>query len=212
MSPDIVAANLARHWNESARTGRRQRGRQWYPAARDWAESLARETGYTLEQVVAVLAITSPGIQLTSNLDHTERIMRGERDSGGRFPNVNRPKIAAVLTSPDAAAEWARGPKVGPFHRAILGDSDALVLDRWAIYAATGDASKGRTGHTRDAADDQLTRGRREVIEDAYRALARKVRIPVRDLQATIWLQVRETTGAIRGGQVRSIRYADITA
>ena len=208
MSPDIVAANLERHWNESARTGRRQRGRQWYPAAREWAESLARETGYTLEQVVAVLAITSPGIQLTTNLAHTERIMRGETGTGGRFPNVNRPKIRAVLTSPDAASEYVRGPKVGPFHRAILGDADALVLDRWAIWAATGQTA---SEHARDDVH-ALDKSRRAMIEDAYRALARKVRIPVRDLQAVIWLQVRETTGAIRGGQIRQVRYADITA
>lgn len=203
MSPDTVEARLRAHWNESARTGRRQRGRDWYPAARRWAEDLALETGHTLEQVVAVLAITSPGIMLATNLEHTERIMRGERDTGGRFPNQNRPKIAAVLDDPDAAAEWARGPKVGPFHRAILGDADALVLDRWAIFAATGERE--------ERAEDQIRRkDRRATVERAYRALARKLRISVRDLQATIWLQVRETTPHGRHGVVH--RLADITA
>lgn len=192
MSPDIIAANLHAHWNASARTGRRQRGRQWYPNARAWAEGLARETGHTIEQVVAVLAITSPGIHLTTNLAHTARIMRGETDTGGRFPNVNRPKIANVFASPDAAAEYVTGPKVGPFHRAILGDTSALVLDRWAIFAATGARSDAEQ---KPFATTKL----RESVEDAYRALARKVGMSVRDLQAAIWIQVRETTITARG-------------
>lgn len=200
MSPDIIESNLLAHWRESARTGRRQRGRQWYPAARDWAQSLADETGHTLAQVVAVLAITSPGIQLTTNLTHTERVMRGESDTGGRFPNVNRPKIAGVLRDSAAAEEYVRGPKVGPFHRAIMGDTSALVLDRWALFAATGE---------RESRDAQPSPKLRETVEDAYRALARRLKINVRDLQATLWLQVRETTPRA-GGTVP--RLADITA
>lgn len=200
MSPDIAESNLLAHWRDTARTGRRQRGRDWYPAARRWAQDLAAETGRTIEQVVAVLAITSPGIQLTTNMQHTAAIMRGERDSGGRFPNVNRPKIAGVLDSPDAAAEYVRGPKVGPFHRAILGDADALVLDRWAIFAATGE---------RESRDASLSPRMRETVAGAYRALARKLKIPVRDLQATLWLQVRETTPRSTGTVPR---LADITA
>lgn len=201
MSPDIVESNLLAHWRESARTGRRARGRQWYPTARQWAADLAAETGHTVAQVVAVLAITSPGIQLATNMAHTESVMRGESDSGGRFPNVNRPKIAGVLSDPIAAEEYVRGPKVGPFHRAILGDRDALVLDRWALFAATGERGDSVQRFTKGAL--------RESVESAYRALARKLKIPVRDLQATIWLQVRETTARANTGTVP--RLADIT-
>jgi hypothetical protein len=203
MCPAEITANLERHWNESARTGRRQRGKNWYPAAREWAETLARETAHTVEQVVAVLAITSPAVQLVTNMDHTERILRGGGDSGGRFPNANRPKIAAVLACPEAAAEYVRGPKVGPFHRAILGDRSALVLDRWAIYAATGE---------RDNTNLNKVAGtkRRDAVEHAYRALARKVGVAASELQAIIWLQVRETTPNGRYGVIHKLR--DITA
>lgn len=188
----MIEANLLRHWRATARTGRRARGRDWYPAARRWAEELADETGLTLEQVVAILAITSPGAQLVTNLRWTESIARGEVATAGRFPNANAPKIAAVLASPAAAHEYVTGPKVGPFHRAILGDTSQLVLDRWAVFAATGERS-----------DDHLSKvagtKRREAVDTAYRQLARKLRWNVRDLQAAIWLQVRETTENARG-------------
>ena len=202
MSPDTVAANLAAHWAASARTGRRQRGRQWYPAARRWAEGLAVETGHTIEQVVAVLAITSPGAQLVSNVRWTESVIRGEVETAGRFPNANRPKLAGVLASPDTAHEYVTGPKVGPFHRAILGDTSQLVLDRWAVFAATGERGN-------DATSKVAGSKRRDAVEDAYRALARRAGITVRDLQAVIWLQVRETTEHGKTGTVP--RLADFT-
>lgn len=175
---------------------RRRRGRRWYPAMREWAEQLAAETGYTLEQVVAVLAITSPGAQLVTNQDWTEQVCRGEKQTAGRFPNVNRPKIAGVLASPEAAHEYVIGPKVGPFHHAILGDRDALVIDRWATAAAN------------PFRDDALSDPGRRCIESAYRSLARKRRLKVRELQAIIWTQVRETTPDARG---RVRKFQDVT-
>lgn len=195
---------LTAHWAATARTGRRQRGRDWYPAARRWAESLAIESGRTLEQVVAVLAITSPGAQLVTNLDWTRRVCTGEVETAGRFPNTNREKLASVLADPDAAHAYVIGPKVGPFHRAILGGTDELVLDRWAIFAATGergDDSVGKVAGTK----------RRDEVDAAYRTLAKRIGWPVRDLQAAIWLQVRETTPSIRRGKSSLVRLVDIT-
>jgi hypothetical protein len=164
---------------------------------RQWADDLAAETGYTLEQVVAVLAITSPGAQLTSNMDWTEQVCRGEKTTAGRFPNAYAPKIAAVIASADEAHAFVTGPKVGPFHHAILGDRDALVIDRWATAA------------TNPFRDQTLTDPGRRAIDRAYRAVAKAARIKVRELQAIIWLQVRETTPDARG---RIRKLADITA
>lgn len=182
----------------------RRRGRQWYPRAAEIMADLAADTGYSVDQCVAVLAITSPGIQLRTNLDHTARIMRAESDSGGRFPNVNRPKISAVLADAEYASEYVRGPKVGPFFKAILGDVDALVLDRWAFFAATGTGDREEIQGMRPKA--------REAVVSAYRKAARSVRIRVRDFQATVWIHARETTPLIRNGRPVTVRLADITA
>lgn len=201
MTPEQALANLYDHWNASRRTGRRKRGRDWYPAMCRWADDLATRTGRTVEQVVAVLAITSPGAQLVTNMRWTEAILTGAATTGGRFPNANAPKIAGVLTDPDAAHEFVIGPKVGPFHRAILGDSRQLVLDRWAFFAALGIRS--------DADLHRITNDTRQAVAWAYAKLARKARMSVRDLQAIIWLQVRETTPRADG---RLHRLKDVTA
>jgi hypothetical protein len=157
---------------------------------------LADRTGYTLEQAVAVLAITSPGAQLVSNLQWTERALETNgRTRVGRFPNVMGAKIAAVLADADYAAEYVGGPKVGAFHRAILGDTSQLVIDRWAT--AAGNVFRS----------DALTEGSRRTLDAAYRNLARRLRRNVRDLQAQVWIAVRESTPDSRG-RVRAL--ADI--
>lgn len=163
------------------------RGRDWYPCARRWAANLADETGYTLEQVVAVMAITSPGAQLVSNVRWTESALRAKRNrkriSVGRFPNTMRPKIHAVLNSAAAAHEYVTGPKVGPFFRAILGDEDALVIDRWAFRAATGSNELG------------LLRPKlRRAVESAYSDATRTTGETLRAFQAIVWIVLREST------------------
>lgn len=105
------------------------------------------------------------------------------------------PKIAAVLADPEYAAEYVTGPKVGAFHRAILGDTSALVIDRWAT--AAGNVFRAQ----------ELPEGTRRALDTAYRQLARKVRRNVRDIQAQVWIAVRESTPDARG-RIRSL--ADI--
>ena len=183
----------------AATPAQRSRGRKWYPAARQLMQDLADRTGYTLEQAVAVLAITSPGAQLVTNVDWTRQALQSRGAARvGRYPNQMRPKVAAVLADPAAASAYVTGPKVGAFHRAILGDTDALVIDRWAT--AAGNVFRS----------DALTEGSRRALDAAYRQLARARRRSVRDLQAQVWIAVRESTPVLRRGKVVTPKLADI--
>jgi hypothetical protein len=71
------------------------------------------------------------------------------------------------------------GLKVGPFSDAILGDFDALVLDRWA-YRAAGVSDVPRVGE------------RRAVIE-AYKRAAKAMGWTLRETQAIIWVTYRDS-------------------
>lgn len=166
-----------------------RRGRQWYAAARRECRRMAREHGRPLSQVAAVLAITSPDAQLATNLRWTEEILRGER-TAGRYPTDQAPKVAAALSS-RRPGQHVTGPKVSAFYRAIMGDEDVLVVDRWAAFAA---------GSTKDYAPKAAAR---RAIEAAYRQAATIVGESVRDFQAIVWIVCRENTPTAAGHLVK---------
>lgn len=163
----------------------RRRGRTWYPETNRRLREIAERTGSSTAQAVAVFAIVSPEVQLLTALNWTEEILRGER-KGGRYPNMQGARIQAALST-RYPVKAITGPKVNPFYRAIMGDTTALVIDRWAAYAA---------GHDRGA---DIPRAVRRDIETAYRAAATAVGETVRAFQAIVWIIVRETTPKSNG-------------
>lgn len=189
------------HWYQCASRDQRRRGRSWYRVARQLLQMAADENGYTLEQAVAVLAITSPGTQLATNVSWTLAALESRgRARVGRFPGRMVPAVRAVLASPDLASEHVQGPKVGAFHRAILGARE-LVIDRWAYFAAAG--GRAEDG---DSKIDVATNGRASAVHGAYAAVARRHRLPLHELQAIVWIVARESTPSARTGKVPRLR------
>jgi len=176
-----------------------RRGREWYPAARAECEDIARTSGHTVAQVAAVLAITSPDTQLGTNLSWTRAACHQRPvTTAGKYPGAQLPKVRAALADTANPGQYALGPKVAAFYRAIIGDEDALVIDRWAVYAAGCDRSKVPGAKTR------------RIVEQSYRAAATRVGENVRDFQAIVWTVVRESTPSERHGLVP--KRSDITA
>lgn len=194
LTPYAERELLARY--ESATPEQVRRGRDWYRAARRECRRMARKYNRPLAQVAAVLAITSPDAQLRQNVAWAEAILAGERPSmAGRYPKDQAPKVRAALES-TRPGQYATGPKVHAFYRAIMGATDELVIDRWAAFAA---------GAERDRVPNITTR---RSIADAYRRAAQHVHESVRDFQAIIWIVTRESTPRVTG---RVPKLADIT-
>lgn len=198
MSTDSsVSTLLALYAQADADTVRR--GREWYSAARAECAAIAADTGYTLAQVAAVMAITSPDAQLKTNIAWTRRACESRgRAKVGKYPNAQRAKIRGALKDANDPGRFAAGPKVSAFFAAIVGDESAMVVDRWAAFAA---------GHE----DRQKVPGAkvRRVIEEAYRQAAAIVGETVAAFQAIVWIIVRESTVRADG---RINRLGDITA
>lgn len=194
---DALTALLAHYSNADADTLRR--GREWYAAARRECAAIAEETGYTVAQVAAVMAITSPDAQLTTNIAWTRKACESRgAEKVGKYPNAQRPKVLAALKNRRDPGQYATGPKVSAFYRAIVGDESAMVVDRWAAFAA---------GHEqRDKVPGVKIR---RTIEAAYRTAAANVGETVAAFQAIVWIVVRESTERADG---RIHRLADITA
>lgn len=164
----------------------RRRGRAWYPETNRQLREIAERNGCPLSHAVAVFSIVSPAAQLVTALRWTEEILAGERE-GGRYPNRQAPKIEAACSTRYPVTRIT-GPKVNAFYRAIMGDRDALVLDRWAIRAA-GDLTLY----------SDIPRRIRAELDAAYRAAAAVCGETVRAFQAIVWIVCRETTPTTKG-------------
>lgn len=164
----------------------RRRGRRWYPLMRHRLRSLAQEHQRPLSQVAAVLAITSVDAQLAVNLRWTEEILRGEREAG-RYPANQAPKVRAALGA-RYPCRHVTGPKVQAFYRAVMGDPDALVLDRWMLKPVLGHDGR-RVPRIQERAQ----------IEQIYRSAAETCGERVAHFQAIIWIALRESTPDRRG-------------
>lgn len=189
MYDDAIARLLALY--DRATDAQLRHGRSWYGTARRVLAREARAHGATTAQAAAVFAITSPDAQLVHNLAWTREALRTNGAARvGRYPARMTAAVREALAS-RRPGRYATGPKVRPFYRAIMGDRDALVLDRWALRAATG--------------DDRPTVANRRTAEAAYREAAALRGESPRDFQAIVWTVARDDAVSARYGRVRYI-------
>jgi hypothetical protein len=76
------------------------------------------------------------------------------------------------------------GPKVRAFYSNIMGDTDAVTVDTWAVRVATG-----RTG--KHAEWTIGTKRRYAAVADAYRRAAVILGVDPRTVQAATWVAAR---------------------
>lgn len=172
MTTNPILALLGR-----ATPAQRDHGADWYPAMRRVCARIARDTGTTTARAASVAAITSPDAQLVTNVRWTYRACTGERPVG-RYPARMVPLVDAVLAGTLPPLVAAQGPKVRPFYRAIMGDTDALVLDRWALRLATGSA--------------ELTAANRRAAQAVYAEACEASGLPPSTVQAIAWKVARD--------------------
>jgi hypothetical protein len=105
-----------------------QDGRYWYHSEGATLQTAAETLKVSAEHFASVLAITSPQVPVARN----GRITVGFLSKGLRWAMM--PSVHSALDHYLATGE-IRGPKTGPFARALLGDEQAIVLDVWMARA-----------------------------------------------------------------------------
>jgi hypothetical protein len=96
----------------------------------------------------------------------------------------------AILSGEVSPGAGVGGPKVTAFYRAIIGDTDSVVLDRWALRAA---------GHPRDTCTPLQYRR----YAGTFREAAAECGETPREFQAIIWIVLRERYTRRNGTRVR---------
>lgn len=155
-------------------------GRLWYPTARGVLFDLSKRYRFSLKRAAFAAAALSNNIEWDANVALLEHVMWAVRNgvpARGHFPMCLN-KAGAILARGDFAA--LSGPKVEPFARALLGDANAAVIDRWMWRAADGIDGL------------RVTEKRARDVALALRQVARDVHRPTADVQAIVWLVAKE--------------------
>lgn len=156
-------------------------GADWYLGAPEWLE---RRWGSSATTVAYLLAATSPLASVRLNIKRTKFVL--ESLFAGRQWDKVRMGPAAPAIRRNVIRVWHEGlppsgPKCSAFAAAILGDGEAVTVDRWMYTAWYG----RETG----------TEAQRELIALWVRLLAQEVGRTPRDVQAAVWCGVKRREG-----------------
>ncbi|NNH70986.1 hypothetical protein HLB23_14125 [Nocardia uniformis] len=152
----------------------------WYPRAREIAAELAQQGNVTLDTAAIVLAHLSPRTPWSRTVNAARSLLATGVAPGAIGANARR--ATAALTAPDPWATFsATAPKTRAFARAILGDTDAVVIDIWSARVA-------------DIPDpDRILRrtGVYDAVACVYRHVAHRHQLHPSALQAITWTVIR---------------------
>lgn len=171
--------NILTTWDR-ATAAQREAGATWYGEAREAALQLAGQAGSTLDTAAAVIAHMSPRTTWSRNVAGAVALMLTGDAPGCIGANVARAQ--AAIDSPDPLST-INGPKTRAFAANILGDTDAVTVDVWALRIACGSPT----------VDEKILsrKGGYATIADAYREAAALVGVSPATMQAATWIVAR---------------------
>lgn len=153
-------------------------GEAWYAEARRWCE----RWNCGVSTAAGIVAALSPRASWASNLAMAEYAISGKPRGLSRAVS----QCQRILAGEDPL-DVLTGPKIRAFYRAILGDPNAVVIDRWATRIALG---KGLS--ERKVKILLKSKERRDNLVQSYINAARKTGIhSPAQVQAITWVSFR---------------------
>ncbi len=147
---------------------------EWY----NTGEELKAYFGKDAPIVARLIAATSNNSTVKSNLTLAMKAYAQHKlDPTKPIEGLMKTLLPAVNLA--RAGEELNGRKVDNFAKALLGDPDAVVVDRWMMRAF---------GYKKDVP----TMGQYDVIEHAVREIAKREKMEPRQVQAALWFGVKE--------------------
>lgn len=162
-------------------TSTKQNGHQWYEREHAEAHALARDTGMPTGLVCACLAVLSPRCQWPRVKSACRELLVGQKPSGIFGHNLR--KAAAILQTQNGVPIDPRtAPKTWAFWQNLWhpNDPEPVTLDSWMLRAHGLPVSVGFSTY--------------QGLADCYRSIAEEIALVPNQLQATVWLHVRQNT------------------
>lgn len=157
----------------------------WYDSTNTKLNEMFGEDGPMMGKF---LAVTSSNATVKSNATLAAKAYR-QWKAGEPFEGY-RPVVKLQLERV-ARGEDAGGRKITEFAKALSGDPEAVVVDRWMLRAF---------GFNKDAATDRQY----DLIEQVIRDLAKKLDKTPRQVQAALWFEVKNRTELATKGRIEA--------
>lgn len=194
LDPAEMAKNILAAYDAST-PAERLEGSAWYPAALELAATIADTFGYTVVQAAKVIAATSAQTGWSANTTQAFRAVDAYNKTGHEFPEgigLRSGRQWKTICEILEGTYSGTSPKWSAFAANIVGDKEAVTVDRHAMRVAMADGVKY----------DSITLGNYRKIADAYRIAASERGIDARDMQAIVWVSYRN---AVRNSNGRSL-------
>lgn len=164
-------------------------GITWYSNAFQHAATLSVMYGYSIEQIIALIAVVSPGATWEStNMSVPERMLSVHM-AGITLTDIPWPlypsNVAKAQQILDGQSGVLKGNKVKAFASAIGGNNDSVVIDGWMVKMMYGDPGI-YWKDTAVSSDGMYNR-----MADAVRDASMFVGVAPALLQAIVWTSYR---------------------
>jgi hypothetical protein len=164
-------------------------GMNWYANAHEECRRIADKYNIDFTTIVALVSVISPGLMWGGNITMPEKVIdlweRGvpvEDWEGFACWPTNLHKAVRIL---DGDLTAMNGLKVEAFFANIIGETEPVTIDRWAIRVALDDP------HLNGGKIAPSGKQVYNAISDAYREVGRIVYQEAMDVQAVTWCVLR---------------------
>lgn len=167
-------------------------GERWYADGGEIVADIAAGGGIGTERAAVVVAHLSPQTSWQRNVTGARQLVREGRADHCMGSNITRALLAMHADDPWSTF-GARSPKTRRFAANLLGDTQLVTVDVWAMRVALGRGwgPNWRKGDDRDLALILGRVGVYEAVEHAYRRAARQLQEAPTTVQAATWIVAR---------------------
>lgn len=158
----------------------------WYSDANQTMQEIASDYNVSVENVAYIIATLSPALSWMKNIEGARAFFDewfGRSDSSNcqTAYGTNVKKCSEYMFG--VRSDAPTGRKVSSFYRNLLGDFDAVTLDRHAIRAARW----GMRNLKSESGEQKICGQEFSVIQNAYKYAASCAGVSVAEFQATLW-------------------------
>jgi hypothetical protein len=167
-----------------ATTSQRADGANWYREVGGQTVALAVRNDVSFETAAVVVAHLSAGTDWSINLTAASDVLAGRTMDSAPYlrwwDSVKR--ALAAIDASDPWSTFGSPAKTFSFAHNILGHSDYVTIDRWALRIATGDYTLSTLSSRK---------GAYEAMARCYRLAAKRAGISPSAMQAITWVVAR---------------------